>query len=548
MSSFPAFSLRRTTCALAGLLALSSPAVLASIPTAPTATAAPTAPTATPAATAAAPTTYHVDCSRPTAGTGTSTSPLNSMPAVNAVTLRPGDSVRFRRDTTCKGQLYLRTSGTADAPITVGAYGDAGAKPRIDANGNLAAVWLKNASHVHVADLDLTAPGDNTTARRGVWLQAVDSGDLDGVTLERLDIHDVRGVLPARTGGAAGNGKYAGASGGIVVEALGTTTPSAFRGLTIRDNTLRSVDRAGIYFWSNWCRRPDLATFWNAYCTAAWHPHTDLLVENNALSDVGGDGLVVKSSSDVLVQRNTLDGFNMRAGSVNAGMWTANSDRVTFQYNRSSGGNTDKDGQGYDVDHSTNHVTFQYNVSSDNDGGFFLLCPYGADVPGNAKDFTIRYNLSVNDRTRTFQVCSGGLQRGRIHNNTIQLPDVPSGTTHHVVLESATKDGALDVQFRNNLLRAGGTAGTLAWTLNDSAFVVDHNLLYGTPVPARATATLTAAPRLTAPGPGTDDPAGYRLLPDSPALGAGTPIADNGGTDFFGTALRTPPSIGFHDH
>ncbi|CAL9325411.1 right-handed parallel beta-helix repeat-containing protein [Streptomyces sp. SudanB182_2057] len=494
------------------------------------------------------PSTYYVDCSRASAGTGTSASPLNSMPAVNARALGPGDRVLFRRGTTCTGQLYLHTSGTAGAPITVGAYGAGDTRPRIDAHGNLAAVWLRNASYVHVTDLDLSAPGDNTTARRGVWVQAVDSGDLSGVTLERLDIHDVRGVLPSATGGAAGNGKYAGASGGIVVEALGSTTPSAFHGLTIRNNTVRSVDRAGIYLWSNWCRRPDLATFWNSYCTAAWHPHTGLLIEHNALSDVGGDGLVVKSSSDVLVQHNTLDGFNMRAGSVNAGMWTANSDYVTFQYNRSSGGNTTRDGQGYDVDHSTNHVTFQYNVSSDNDGGFFLLCPYGADVPGNAKDFTIRYNLSVDDRTRTFQVCGGGLRGGRIHNNTIQLPDVPAGTAHHVVLESATKDGALDVGFRDNIVRAGGTAGTVDWVLDDSSFVVDHNLLYGVPAPARATATLSTAPLLTAPGPGTDDPADYRLRADSPARRAGIPIADNGGRDFFGNPIGTPPGIGFHDH
>ncbi|WP_327355598.1 right-handed parallel beta-helix repeat-containing protein [Streptomyces sp. NBC_01304] len=500
-----------------------------------------------PAAEAAeAPVTYYVDCSAPTPGTGSRAAPLNSLPAVNALTLHAGDTVLFKRGTRCKGQLHARFAGTADSPITYGAYGT-GAKPHLDANGNYAAVWLKNAPYNHIRDLELTAPGDNTTARRGVWLQAVDSGDVAGVVLERLDIHDVRGVLPAATGGFHGNGKYAGASGGIIVEALGTQTPSAFTDLTIRQNSIRGVDRAGIYFWSNWARRPDLATFWNSLATADWHPHRNVRIEDNKLADIGGDGLVVKTSRDVLVQRNTLDGFNERAGSVNAGMWTANSDHVTFQFNRSSGGNTDKDGQGYDVDHSTNHVTFQYNVSSDNDGGFFLLCPYGADVPGNAKDFVIRYNLSVNDRTRTFQVCSGGLQRGKIYHNTIQLPDVPAGTTHQIVTENATKAGALDVLFANNILRGGATSGTLAWTLDDPSFRIDRNVLYGVPVPATATGTLTSAPLLTKPGTGTDAPADYRLLPGSPATGAGAAIADNGGRDFFGTPIATPPSIGFHE-
>ncbi|MEV0094677.1 right-handed parallel beta-helix repeat-containing protein [Streptomyces sp. NPDC050738] len=486
----------------------------------------------------AAPTAYYVDCSAAADGSGSQASPLNSMPAANALALTAGDSVLFKRGTTCKGQLYARYSGTANSPVSYGSYGS-GAAAHIDANGNLAAVWLKNASHVTVQDLELTALGDNTTARRGVWAQAVDSGDLAGVVLQRLNIHDVRGVLPAKTGGTISNGKYAGASGGIVVEALGTATPSAFTGIAIRDNTIRSVDRAGIYFWSNWCQRPDMVTFWNTLCTAAWHPHTATTVEGNALSDIGGDEIVIKTSSNALVQRNTLAGFNERSGSPNAGMWTANSDYVTFQYNAASGGNTTQDGQAYDVDHSTNHVTFQYNLSHDNDGGFFLLCPYGADVPGNTKDFVIRYNLSVNDHARTFQVCSGGLQRGQIYNNTVQLPD---DAGHKVVTEGATKDGALDVAFTNNLLNGGSSA---SWTLNDSAFRIQHNLIHGSPAPATATATLTADPRLAAASTSSYDPAGYRLLSGSPALGAGAAISGNGGRDYFGAPLPASPSIGF---
>ncbi|MEV3856664.1 right-handed parallel beta-helix repeat-containing protein [Streptomyces sp. NPDC050095] len=496
---------------------------------------------ATPAS--AASSTYYVDCSAATNGSGTQASPLNSMPAANALALTAGDSVLFKRGTTCKGQLYAHYSGTVNSPVTYGSYGT-GAAARIDANGNYAAVWLKNASYVTVQDLELTAPGDNTTARRGVWAQAVDSGDLTGVTLQRLDIHDVRGVLPAKTGGSAANGKYAGASGGIVVEGLGTTTPSAFKGLRIADNTIHTVDRAGIYFWSNWCRRADLVGFWTSLCTAAWHPHSGTVVEDNTLTDIGGDGLVVKTSSDVLVQRNDLDGFNERAGSVNAGMWTANSDYVTFQYNRSAHGNTTADGQGYDVDHSTNHVTFQYNVSHDNDGGFFLLCPYGADVPGQSKDFVIRYNLSVNDHARTFQVCGGGLVRGQIYDNTIQLPD---DANHLIVAEGATKDGALDVAFTNNLVRGASSSTSALWTLNDSAFRIDHNLISGAPVPPTATATVTAAPLLAAPSTTSSDPDDFTLLAGSPALGAGTAIAGNGGRDFFGTAPASPPSIGFHE-
>lgn len=62
------------------------------------------------------------------------------------------------------------------------------------------------------------------------------------------------------------------------------------------------------------------------------------------------------------------------------------------------------------------------NLAADEEGGFFLLCPYGDDVPGKSRNFIIRYNLSVADRTRTFQVCNGGVINGQIYNNTILLP------------------------------------------------------------------------------------------------------------------------------
>lgn len=66
---------------------------------------------------------------------------------------------------------------------------------------------------------------------------------------------------------------------------------------------------------------------------------------------------------------------------------------------------TDSLGMSYDVDHSTSGTVYEYNISHDNEGGFILLCPYEKPT----RNFTIRYNLSINDRTRTVQICSGEL-------------------------------------------------------------------------------------------------------------------------------------------
>ncbi|MEV5976592.1 right-handed parallel beta-helix repeat-containing protein [Streptomyces sp. NPDC052114] len=485
----------------------------------------------------AAGSTYHVDCSAPANGTGTAASPFNALAPANALTLTAGDQVLFRRGTACAGQFAPKATGTAAARVVIGAYGT-GARPRIDAAGAVNAVLLDDTPYTTVQDLELTAEGDNTARRRGVYVYGKDAGTVRGITLQRLDIHDVRGAMPSTVEGHYhGTGKYADATGAIVVEAQGTTTPTAFADTRVLDNTIRSVDRQGIYTWTNWCRRPEMAAFWKTLCTASWKPSTGFVVRGNTLSDIGGDGIVVKGNENALVEHNRLTGFNERSDSPNAGMWTANSTGSVFQFNDTSGGRSTKDGMAYDVDHSSSGTVFQYNYSHDNEGGFFLLCPY--DVP--TKDFVIRYNISVGDRARGFQICDGALTNGKIYNNTL------STGAGAVNLVQETTNAELDVAFTNNIVRRGPATTAVNWQLSDSGWRTDHNALYGFAAPAGATNTVTAAPGLLRPG--SYDPLDYRLWQGYPTLGGGTPVADNGGRDYFGNPVTTgaAPNIGAYE-
>jgi len=55
---------------------------------------------------------------------------------------------------------------------------------------------------------------------------------------------------------------------------------------------------------------------------------------------------------------------------------------------------------------------------------------------------------------------------------------------------------------------------------------------------------------LASPGTGREglaSLAGYMLRPGSPCLGAGIPIAGNGGRDFWGNPVALPPAIGVHE-
>ncbi|MPV48488.1 hypothetical protein GCG21_00375 [Pseudactinotalea sp. HY160] len=464
----------------------------------------------------------HVDCAGATDGVGTADDPLGSIAAVNALDLDPGQQVLFKRGVTCLGQFAPVGQGTAAAPIVVGDYGQASGRAVIDADGATNAVLLKNNAFLHLTDLELIAPGDNTEVRRGVYVYGEDGGTLAGVRLEGLYIHDVRGQLPylVEPGNAASfKGKGPNASGAIIVDAMGTVTPTAFDDLTIVNNRIDDVDRQGIYFWSNWCRRPELNR-WSELCSAPWFPHTDVLVAGNTLTNVGGDGIVITGTIGATVEHNLLDGFNRRSRSYNAGIWTANSERVLMQYNEASHGEGLLDSQAFDIDHATRDVVVRYNLSHDNDGGFLLTCP---DAWGTY-DFRVYGNISINDGARTFQHgCGNGpIYGGKIFNNTFYVDDVAA---------TIWSDNGIrpDVEIFNNIFVATDS-GTFDFVKPADGLTIDHNLMTGFSAPDAATDTITG--RADFFDPGGIDAADYRLGPDSDALGAGVAV-DLAPLDYF---------------
>ena len=84
----------------------------------------------------AAPVTYYVDCSAgddDNAGTSAGAA-WRTLPKANAASIAPGGALLLKRDCTWNGTLNAKWNGTADLPITVGAYGS-GALPKIQ-NGH----------------------------------------------------------------------------------------------------------------------------------------------------------------------------------------------------------------------------------------------------------------------------------------------------------------------------------------------------------------------------------------------------------------------------
>lgn len=302
---------------------------------------------------------YFFDASAGNNGNGEWRSPFNRLAVIPTLDLRPGDSVLLKRGTTFSEVLELGKSGSDAAPIIIGAYGDGREPlPLVQASGHgLSSVLLRGASHVILQDLEITNRGDNTTARRGVYLYAEDVGQVNRVVLRRLFIHDVQGYMPSTTGGKdISVGKYANASGGIVIEAAGNSVPTYFKDLVIEDNVIHSVARQGIYTWSNWCQRDHLARFWYTLCFQPWAASTGFKVRRNTLSNIGGDGIVITGNDGAETSQNRVTGFNVNSGGNNAGIWTANSDNSHFHHNVVSGGTTTHDGRALRPEVVSTHV------------------------------------------------------------------------------------------------------------------------------------------------------------------------------------------------
>jgi hypothetical protein len=382
--------------------------------------------------------TYYIDSAGgQDSNSGTSASaPWKSLDKVNTTALRSGDRVLFKAGGTWKGQLAPRTSGGNGTPVRIDRYGS-GPKPKIGGNGDVEdAVRLYNVQNIEVRNLEITNHGAERAVRRGVHIFLDNFGTAKHIVVAGLYIHDVNGVN--------GNGDNAKDNGGIIFRTIGDKTRSRFDGLTIEHNLIRTVDRSAI-----------AADSYHAMRTR-WYPSLHVVIRDNFVDDVGGDGIVPWATDGVLVEHNIARNCNRRAGSYNAGIWPWSTDNSLFQLNEASFTRTTLDGEGFDSDYNSRNTLFQYNYSHDNEGGFMLICtPVKRNQQENVGNVgtVILYNISRNDHTRGFHL--SGAEHTTVDHNVIYVG--PGMDTQ--MLAVTTWDGwPRDALFRNNTFWVLGTA------------------------------------------------------------------------------------------
>ncbi|WP_263368479.1 right-handed parallel beta-helix repeat-containing protein [Edaphobacter bradus] len=208
---------------------------------------------------------YFVDCSSSGNGSGESpASPWNSLDSLQSKVFSPGDVIRLRRGTECRGSLWPKGSGSADHPARLTAYGE-GSRPKIFAGDKpTQAFKLFNQEYWDIDSLDLSG---GTTF--GIFISG-DKGILHHIHLTNLLVHGVLG------------GDLKSKDSGLVVISPGTVNQWF-------DDVL--VDGVTAYNTKQWAGIMVGGGNLGFTPENTWSTH--VIIRNSIVHDVQGDGIVL---------------------------------------------------------------------------------------------------------------------------------------------------------------------------------------------------------------------------------------------------------------
>ena len=544
-------------------------------------------------------TTYYLDATiGKTDGDGlTPANAFDSLEDINAKTFQPGDQILIKAGTQYTGTLWPKGSGCEGYPIVIDMYGE-GDKPLIDGNGAYfmpqvkdwqgpftgetgdqigAAVYLYNQEYIEINNLEVKNQGDNVNRdRSGIRVEGYDYGVIDHIYIRNCYVHDVRGyngqddiypVVPTNPDGSPTDGftdedqtnpnttnTFWGArtthrTGGInfvtytarlpesknefnvpVQELDETKQITTFNDILIENNTVENCQANGITTTNVKGTLDDVA-----------FRHTNVVIRGNDIHNVTRSGIIPIYTNGVLVEYNKVDTFQSTYEGYGCGIWCDRANGMVFQYNEVCNGVNGNDGMAFNLDDMTRDGVIQYNYTHDNYGGGYML-----HVRQNSynRNNTIRFNLSVNDSgvftAHNAQIVAVGetsttkLESAKVYNNTFL-----SNKDCHAVYQGDEVDYTNNIWYFTN--SAVANRKDCFYPGANSSF--DNNVYIGCVAP-------------TDPNQHTDDPqfvggsnlfgltrdqalVNASLTANSPYVGAGVAVENNGGQDILGGSLDT---------
>ncbi|MCP3932695.1 MAG: right-handed parallel beta-helix repeat-containing protein [Bacteroidetes bacterium] len=348
------------------------------------------------------------------------TSPENAFATLNKFNnteLQPGTKILLKSGTSYEGPIIFSGTGTASSQILISNYGG-DKKPLIKGQGTEKyALKIYNSNYLELKNIEITNTGNEPEAgRRGVIIEAKDCKLSKHIILDNLFIHDVNGSLVKKDGGGSA----------ILWQNHGTHYKTKFDSLIIQNCHIKNCTRNAINS-RGYTNRNN------------WYPSTNVIIRNNLIEGVPGDGIVPIGTDGTLIEYNLMRDCPdvMPKGDAAAGIWPWSADNTLIQFNEVSGHKAKWDAQGFDSDWNCLNTTIQYNYSHDNYGGFLLVCNNGSkyNTPTNigTKNTIVQYNISVNDGIRPYEThrswfspimhISGPVENTLLFSNIFIIPE-----------------------------------------------------------------------------------------------------------------------------
>lgn len=498
----------------------------------------------------------YVDCSAASNGTGTQSSPWNSLLSVDATTFNAGDQILFNRGTTCNGVLAPLGSGTSSAPIVIDAYGT-GSQPIIDGGMYNAAVALTDQQGWEIRNLEIV--GGNYY---GIYIIGTAQGAAyTWFRLTNLNVHGAHYVSKTTDDSAEVQ---------ITIGNSGETfNDIVLDGLTVHDSTVNN----GIYIDAGGPFNPTAPLLGN-----------NVTVQNSTVYNIYELGITLYAVSNGMMQNNVVHNAgqcppNPGCGpGATGGLMDLNCHTCTIQNNESYDIQdfSPWDGGDYDIDVWNTSNTVQYNYGHDSIG--YCVSVFSADGVASTNNI-IRYNVCANDSqlvnspdpgeiflNTAADGVNGSIDGLQIYNNTFYWnPATPAAA---ISTTWASFSGTNPNLFKNNIIYS--TVPYLIQTTSD--FALDNNIYWTTgatpdwningtdytsfasyqSASGQEAHSLFTDPMLNTPAnhtPGRPTTA-FTLLPGSPALSAGTNVCNGisgcsmGTQDFWGNLL--PNGTGYN--
>ncbi|MGL4595328.1 MAG: hypothetical protein ACRCUY_11415 [Thermoguttaceae bacterium] len=455
---------------------------------------------------------------------------------VNQTTFQPGDKLLLKSGCSWSGRLQPLGSGNKEASITLSKYGGE-ARPIIHGCGlKGGTVSLKDQQYWIISDLEITNKGTDERRKQGIRIENNCAGELSGIVVRNCFVHDVEGILDEYKDGKE--------SGGIVfyITASNFNKPSKWSDILVENNVLTDIAREGILFQSLWIRKKGDVNE-NMANHGEYVASTNIRIVGNRLERIAGDGIIPWCIKDSVVEQNYVkQSNNNTVKQGHAGIWPYFCENVIFQFNEVCETKTKYDGMAFDFDSSNIDCIYQYNYSHDNEGGFLNCCSDGKSS-GNIARYNISQNDGCVDGGRVFLIHGPGNKNYQIYNNTVYVKN-GNPPMFHLGADSSESS----ILFSNNIFINEGTGKFEQ--LKGCTFV--SNLYFGNGVIDSDQKKLVVNPKLVAPntgGNGLDSVDGYKLRVGSAALKKGKIILSNGGRDYWGNNVsnNTAPNIGAYN-